>query len=622
MSSAPGVWIASMDDGTVSRLDPTTGREIARYATARPDFVNGARPWNESCNWSNRGNCPSRTAVDQNFDAYVANRAFGNQGTLTKIAARLTDCRDRNGDGIIQTSSDVNGDGIINRTIGAGEFFGPSDECILWTVPVGPNNGVPRALAVGIAPPGRRVGDLWVGLYNSQISCRIDPDTGAARGCVSHSGMRPYGAASDDLNRIWLSTISSNTGSGGQTLAGRIDAGTMTYAHASRSPRYVSAYGNGIWLSPDFSTRYMFIGGLYTRHLVRYNINTNTWNSWSTASWNLHPRGVAADEQYLWASTYCRNGDPGRTLMQYRISDMALINRFTMASTGCHSGVGVGFDGAVWVVSGSGSRAARLSPDRATQIATPSLFVSPYTYSDFIGFGLNVFAEPRGYHRFTVDAGSCTNYRWSSLEVDFERPPGTTVEFYVRTGNTTAEVGRAAWIGPFVGNPRTDSLDLTAGPGPVPSGRYIEVEVRMETTNRSVSPRVFSTEPVGYCDYVLYDPVGSYRQVYDGSTECMGTLAPDWDDLTWNVVTPPGTRIEFEIRVADSAAAVAAATPFIITVPPTAPPIDIDDFIRSRGGVTNLYHASVTAVLYSTPDRRVSPTLFEFGVEYTCEPLE
>src|SRR5207302_604902 len=67
-------------------------------------------------------NRPSRTAVDFNGDAWVANRAHDsppNQSSVTKIANKNnsitdTDCIDRNGNGKIETSFDANGDGIIN----------------------------------------------------------------------------------------------------------------------------------------------------------------------------------------------------------------------------------------------------------------------------------------------------------------------------------------------------------------------------------------------------------------------------------------------------------------------------------------------------------------------------
>src|SRR5439155_24599380 len=59
------------------------------------------------------GNSPSRTAVDFNGDLWIANRAPGGQASITRLASDASCCPDRNHDGKLQTSSDVNGDGLI-----------------------------------------------------------------------------------------------------------------------------------------------------------------------------------------------------------------------------------------------------------------------------------------------------------------------------------------------------------------------------------------------------------------------------------------------------------------------------------------------------------------------------
>jgi hypothetical protein len=85
--------------------------------------------------------------VDLEGDMYVANRAFGNQGSITKIAGALSGCIDRNKNGTIETSNDANNDGIIDVNSPA-EFFGQNDECVLYTVAVGANDTYPRALTI------------------------------------------------------------------------------------------------------------------------------------------------------------------------------------------------------------------------------------------------------------------------------------------------------------------------------------------------------------------------------------------------------------------------------------------------------------------------------------------
>src|SRR5262249_38800100 len=121
-------WIANSGEGTVSKIDTRTGREVARYPSAR--HYN-----HQTClrTATNQGDCPSRTAVDGNGDVWVANRAFGGIGSVSKIAN--LGCPDRNGDGVITTSRDLNNDGVIDPR--SDEFAGDNDECVLFTVDAG-----------------------------------------------------------------------------------------------------------------------------------------------------------------------------------------------------------------------------------------------------------------------------------------------------------------------------------------------------------------------------------------------------------------------------------------------------------------------------------------------------
>src|SRR5690606_29836250 len=123
---------------------------------------------------------------------------------------------------------------------------------------------------------------------------------------------------------------------------------------------------------------------------------------------------------------------------------------------------------------------------------------SPYTYSDFIGFGLNVFAEPRGRYRFRQEgctSGEFGGQQWYGAQVNAEIPASTEVTLWVRTGNTVEALEAAEFVGPFA----APIADFRAAPGPLAPGRYIEVEIRLVTMDRRVAPRVFSIELIGEC---------------------------------------------------------------------------------------------------------------------------
>ncbi|MDQ1347715.1 MAG: hypothetical protein QG573_1088, partial [Acidobacteriota bacterium] len=113
-------WEAQSPDlarcrGSVSKIDATAMREVARYFTTVCTTHGGPT----ACSDVNglpiqrlHRHTPSRTAVDFNFDVWVANRSVhGGQPSATKIANDPKDCIDRNKNGKIDTSKDQNGDG-------------------------------------------------------------------------------------------------------------------------------------------------------------------------------------------------------------------------------------------------------------------------------------------------------------------------------------------------------------------------------------------------------------------------------------------------------------------------------------------------------------------------------
>src|SRR5262249_28337610 len=153
-----------------------------------------------------------------NGDVYVANRAFGGQSSVTRIAANLFDCVDRNANGRIDTSSDVNGDGFIQTDCNgdmlpddvasvklkacnngmAQDCFGQDAECVLWTTNTFPANAIGRPLALGPGATPLGLSDVWAGSYNYGTFVRISGATGLTTDQVQLPlGATPYGAVVD-----------------------------------------------------------------------------------------------------------------------------------------------------------------------------------------------------------------------------------------------------------------------------------------------------------------------------------------------------------------------------------------------------------------------------------------
>jgi len=97
---------------------------------------------------------------------------------------------------------------------------------------------------------------------------------------------------------------------------------------------------------------------------------------------------------------------------------------------------------------------------------------------------------------------------------------------------------------------------------------------------------------------------------------------PVWGNLEWDVNTPAGTSIQWQIRSAQTAAGLATATPVTINTPPTVSPVSVDTLLRNAGKVTSLPYLRVTALLNPTADGLTGPTLRGFSFRYTCTEFE
>ncbi len=99
------IWIANSPEGTVSKIDTETLIEVARYRTGQP------------------GADPSRTSVNLKGDVAITNR----DGSITKIGAIEDQCKEKNGQPGIQTSTGP------NDVLAWG-----ADECVLWNTALMP----------------------------------------------------------------------------------------------------------------------------------------------------------------------------------------------------------------------------------------------------------------------------------------------------------------------------------------------------------------------------------------------------------------------------------------------------------------------------------------------------
>jgi hypothetical protein len=493
------LWVANTGENTVSKIDIETGKEVARYSSVTDaaglgliTVPPGGFPGDED----DCGNCPSRTAIDYNGDAFVANRAFMVQASVTKYANAVEDCIDKDGNGVIDTSVDLNGDGIIDKT-NPGEFLGEPDECILWTSPVGNPGGAARALAIDAGGPDAENGNVWVGLYFEERAIALNGETGMP--LLDSTGnpvsiplnvggtVHPYGAAADGGGNVWFTGREDN-----DTYLAKVNAYTFLLEAVYPIPEDNEACSDSYGISIDTMGR-VWLGGWRCKDIKVFVPSTMQWYR-RDIDVKSNTRGIAVDlTGHVWVAH--SNGEVSRFLQEEIITlgDNAMPTTYVVPplpapfSSIVNNTIGVGIDrnGACWVVSrndGSETGAAsRILPDDT--IESFPVGKAPYTYSDFTGFGLFEVVRPSGFWRGIIEGCAIDDQSdWKTLEWSEYEPPGTSVRVRLRAGDTVAALVMSPWVGPFDTSPvDLDAVGLT-------TSKYMQLEVQLSTTDPAVTP--------------------------------------------------------------------------------------------------------------------------------------
>jgi streptogramin lyase len=428
------LWVVNTAESSVSKWDATGQREVARYRVGlAAGECRGLCCYNSGCNM------PSRVVVDGNGDAYVASRGFGTQGSVTKLAAERTNCVDRNGNGMIDTSSSA----TDVKPYGA-------DECVLWTSNVGTPDAILRALATDRGDVSNPFGYVWVGGYNTSRAYRLDPRTGVTLGTYALA-VRPYGMVVTRDGTLWVSSIDSGAMQPVNTTA--LTVGTAVPYPASRrlSGTCTDSYG----LTADGRGR-IWLAGWGCRDAIGYDPALSAWTRVDTTSLigGTAGRGITVDaDGRIWMN-YATTGDTtsggllswdsnafvaGGNIPAASVTSVSLPGGFTGPSA-----LGVDRVGNVWA-------AHYLAPSPLIRY-TPSTGASVvlygpnqvYSYSDFTG-SVRRTSIAQGTYEEVIDLGCAapvlTNFTWTA-----STPAGTSISFAGRTAATVAGLGAATAV--------------------------------------------------------------------------------------------------------------------------------------------------------------------------------
>ena len=453
----PYLWVPNDNDHSISKVDTRTGRELARYRTGPASIV---------------GN-PSRTTVDLQGNCWVANR---NSATVVKVGLlEHGNFEDRNGDGIVQTSRDLNGDGAIT---GAELLDWGKDECVLHEVLLTPGsekrytpgtfrgtypnnywNPGPRGMAVDAQ------GNLWAGTHDSMWYYSIDGETGAILRAIDVSTVNhmAYGAAIDSRGILWSSGYKD---SGEQNLL-RLDP-----TDGSFTKTVVDFHSYGI--APDRND-HLFVSGHQESVLTRWNLLTGK-QDWKI-SVGANPRGIAiTDDNDVWV---VNSGVNSLT----RLSNDGIL-RAVIPVGPTPTGVAVDANGKVWVCGTGDDYLRRIDPatdrvDLATRVAG-----AHYGYSDMTGtiarnstVRLGVWSD--------IHDSRVTNTAWQQVVWHGQDPTGTNLQIRLRSSNDTLRW--SGWETAVSGTPLLKT----------PPGRYLEFEVTLRAVPGSPAPILLDLSATG-----------------------------------------------------------------------------------------------------------------------------
>jgi streptogramin lyase len=485
----PFIWVPNSNEGTVSKVDTRTGRELGRYRTS-PSAGLGSNSQ------------PSRTTVDQQGNCWVANRQ---NGTVVKIGLYENgQYMDRNGNGIIETSQDLNGDGDIT---GSELLPWGKDECVLYEIVLIPGfeetftpgtyanayvndywNPGPRGIAVDAK------GNVWAGTYTTKKFYYLD---GATAQILQTNDVNytVYGALIDANGVLW---------GAGQNQVLRFDPASNSITNIELGHM---AYGLGLDRS-----NHLFVAGWTGVRLSRINVVTGV-KEWTVPGIN-ESRGVAVtDDGDVWVA----NSAPGTVA---RWSNDGVL-KTTIAVGSAPTGVSVDAAGKVWVVNNGDEYIKRIDPATdAVDLSKRIVGGTHYGYSDMTGIIARTATTRFG--RWTVIHNSKLHETpWGTVSWHSFDPTGTSVK--VRARSSDDQKVWSLWEKVINGVP----LNST------PPGKYLQVEVTLQVTSGEVSPILYDLTIVPAGEAVLGEQV--YRNDFQTGA------GPEWSHTNLDL-TPVGER--------------------------------------------------------------------------------
>ena len=290
-------------------------------------------------------------------------------GAVTKIRGNVMKCVDKNGNGMIDTSTGPND----IKAWGA-------DECMIWTIV--------HPFAGGFSTGPRGV--TWTaGTWDYDLCKYVEPKVWLgylAAGGIAHivridgltgvvevtlpvpafvgSGYAPYGGALDPQFRPWF------TGLRGEAIRVNTDQNPIT---VSRFPAPGSVQAYGMTVDSDGN---VWTGGC-SGPVSMFDPVANQWIS--IAGTSACHRGIGAGDQYVWVASNSPCG-----LVQIDRKSRTLVTKHTPPGCSVAIGISIDVENYLWLVDQSGF-AWKINQDNVQWDKKVTVPGSHYVYSDMTG---------------------------------------------------------------------------------------------------------------------------------------------------------------------------------------------------------------------------------------------
>jgi RHS repeat-associated protein len=429
------MWVAASGLGTIVKINTKTGEILGEYRSG---------PQGRSLN-------PSRTTVDNNGNVWAGNRndTYNGKGSIVKIGlVENGQCIDRNGNGIIDTSSGLGDVRPWGSSDAPGGVVHAEDECILHYVRVD-GTGV-RHMSVD------ENNNVWSGGWNNKVFNVNNGETGdiLSRFTPSCGG---YGGLIDSNGVLWSASHSS-------TL--RYDTKGTLYDTSDDSWSCLNinnSYGLGI--DSD--------GNIWNSRAWGHNASKLTPGGQIIGTYSTHgstPTGLAVDlNNNAWitnrySSTIAKLGNDGTFK--------------TLVTVGGNpTGAAMDADGKIWVSVHDLDKFVRIDPetdkiDMEVKLRPNS---KPYNYSDMTGSLLT--GKPNFGTWSVVKDSNITGASWYSISWNDFVPDDANLSIFA----STSEDGISFSPSKLIEKNKEPNL----------SGRYVKLSIRFKRSSSEKSPVLY-----------------------------------------------------------------------------------------------------------------------------------